>query len=389
MTNSKFNKKSAGLTVAIDASRNRSGGAKAHLIGILRDEDPQKFGISEVHLWSYRELLDQVPDRPWLIKHCPDALNKSLIKQVFWQRYLFPKEILQNQCDILLNTDAGTVSTFKPCVTMSRDMLSYEKGEIERFGYTKARVRLLLLRYMQNSSLKRANGAVFLTNYAATIIQQFTGELKNIAIIPHGVGKEFSENQVDVKASSTKDVEIKALYVSPTNFYKHQWNVVEAVSILRNKGFSLKLELVGGGSGKAYQKLSDQVNKSDPDGVFVTRKSFVPHNELPDLLSKADLFVFASSCENMPNSLVEAMSVGLPIACSNRGPMPEVLEDGGSYFDPEVVGSIVNAIEEILVRPDYKKIISLKSKELSKKYSWKRCAGETWGYLGDVHRQSS
>ena len=35
----------------------------------------------------------------------------------------------------------------------------------------------------------------------------------------------------------------------------------------------------------------------------------------------------------MPNTLVEAMASGLPIACSDRGPMPEVLGDGGVLFD--------------------------------------------------------
>ena len=59
------------------------------------------------------------------------------------------------------------------------------------------------------------------------------------------------------------------------------------------------------------------------------------------VLKRAHLFVFASSCENMPNTLVEAMASGLPIACSDRGPMPEILRDGGTYFDPENEVTIV------------------------------------------------
>ena len=45
--------------------------------------------------------------------------------------------------------------------------------------------------------------------------------------------------------------------------------------------------------------------------------------------------IFASSCESSSCVLIENMASGLPIACSNRGPMPEVLKDGGVYFDPE------------------------------------------------------
>lgn len=40
-----------GLVVGIDASRNRSGGAKEHLVGILREADPEEHGICEIHVW--------------------------------------------------------------------------------------------------------------------------------------------------------------------------------------------------------------------------------------------------------------------------------------------------------------------------------------------------
>ena len=55
------------MIVAIDASRNRSGGAKAYLIGILSEFDYEKHGIQTIHVWAFRTLLDQLPDNPRLI----------------------------------------------------------------------------------------------------------------------------------------------------------------------------------------------------------------------------------------------------------------------------------------------------------------------------------
>jgi len=102
---------------------------------------------------------------------------------------------------------------------------------------------------------------------------------------------------------------------------------------------------------------------------------------LPALLSSADLFIFASSCENMPNTLVEAMAAGLPIACSDRGPMPEVLKDGGVYFDPENPDSIANAIENLLVHPEKCQQLAARARELASQYSWRRCAEETFSFI--------
>lgn len=376
-----------GLVVGIDASRNRSGGAKAHLIGILTECDPTQYRIREIHLWSYQELLDSVPNRPWLIKHNPKELEQSLFRQLWWQRYIFHNELKESDCSIVLNTDAGTISRFRPSITMSRDMLSYEPGEIERFGFSKARLRLFLLRYIQNRSLRQADGVIFLTRYAAKVIQQSCGFLSRIALIPHGVGADFKFSRSTPTWPNHNERPIQCLYISNTALYKHQWVVAEAITALRKLGNNLCLTLVGGGTGRAQQLLDQQIAISDPDNSFIKQLPFIPQRELPARLAGADLFIFASTCENMPNTLVEAMAVGLPVACSERGPMPEVLSDGGVYFNPEDSGSIADAIKQIIEHPMLRATIAQRAKSLSKKYSWSRCAAETWEFIVNTYEE--
>lgn len=371
------------LSVAIDASRNRSGGAKAHLIGILNAIDPRDHNIAEVHVWSYNNLLQQLPDTPWLIKHSPPELNRSIFSQLWWQRFRLPEQIVDAGCQILLSTDAGTVCRFEPSIVMSRDMLSFEEGEMQRFPFLSlSRLRLYLLKHMQIASLRSASGALFLTRYAADIIQNHTGQLKEVRVVPHGIAERFRQHLN--KHELIPDRDIKCIYVSNVDFYKHQWNVVRAIWQLREKGLSIKLSLVGGGSGKAQKLLDDTINSLDPSGQFVEVFPSVPHSEIPDFLMSADVFIFASSCENMPNTLIEGMASALPIACSNRGPMPEVLQDGGVYFDPEVPASIAEAIETIILADDVRASLINQSVKLSNSYSWGRCAQETWQYINDI-----
>ena len=92
-------------------------------------------------------------------------------------------------------------------------------------------------------------------------------------------------------------------------------------------------------------------------------------------------FIFASSCENLPIILLEAMASHLPIACSNRLPMPEVLGDTGVYFDPEDITSITNALRELLVSSELRKVKAKKAKERSIQYTWGRCANDTFEFL--------
>jgi glycosyltransferase involved in cell wall biosynthesis len=377
------------IVLGIDASRNRSGGAKAHLIGILSEYDPTKCNIKEIHVWSYRSLLDQLPDYPWLIKHNPIALEQSLTQQLWWQATRLSKEVKSTGCNILFATDASTLCRYEPMVVLSQDMLSYEPGVMRYFGYGLARLRLLAILVLQNQAFRRAASVIFLTRYAGKVIQHSCGLLPAVAYIPQGVDEVFKQTQVLCSWPISGERPIRCIYVSNTEMYKHQWVVVKAIALLRDCGYDLTLKLVGGGSGPAQQLLQAAISVFDDDRNFVEQLVFLPHAQLPALLADADLFIFASSCENMPVTLVEAMAVGLPIACSNRGPMPEVLADGGVYFDPEDAHSIAAAVKHIIQSPDLRLAVAQQSRAHSRQYNWSRCADETFTFIADTYLKTN
>jgi len=374
------------LIVGIDASRNRSGGAIAHLVGILSKEDPAEHGIREVHVWAYKALLDKLPNKPWLVKHNPHHLEKSIFHQIWWQSHCLDKEAREVKCDVLFCTDAATFCRFRPLVVMSQDMLQYEPGAIRAFRLGKAWLRQKILLFVQNKAMRRAEGVIFLSEYAARKIQEKTGKLNQFKIIHHGIDNKFKNFHANKPWPTNSNEQIGCLYVSPVWEYKYQWNVVRAIEILRQQGHNITLLLVGGGNSRSLRKLREQIERSDPHHEFVQHLGFVPQEELLKYYANSDFFVFASSCENLPITLLEAMAVGLPIACSNRGPMPEVLQDGGVYFEPENATSIASAVERIINDKGLRLSISKRAKESALSYSWKQCASETWSFLANLSR---
>ena len=207
-----------------------------------------------------------------------------------------------------------------------------------------------------------------------------------VAIISHGIDNRFMcaprsqrilEDYSDVNP-------FRLLYVSIVDVYKHQWNVAEAVAHLRAEGFPVTLDLIGPAYGPAMERLQKVLRHVDPSQIFIRYLGAVPYQELHYVYSATDACVFASSCENMPNTLLEGMASGLPIACSNRGPMPEVLGDAGAYFDPEDVGSITLALRQLIVSPKLRAEKAQAAFERMGGYSWRRCADETFGFLAEV-----
>ncbi len=376
-------KNSKKLIIGIDASRNRSGGAKAHLIGILSNCNPEKYNIKEIHVWAFQSLLDQIPSYPWLVKHNPAALEKSLIHQLWWQISSLADEARLSGCEILFATDASTLCCFEPMIVLSQDLLSYEPGVMSLFGYGFSRFRLLGILALQNLAFRRASGVIFLTRYAGKLIQRSCGVLPNVAYIPHGVDTEFKNIQVQGWPTA-EERPINCIYVSNAEMYKYQWIVVKAIAKLRARGHNLMLTLIGGGEGLAQQLINKSIVACDPCGLFVRQFDFLPKQELAKYLGKADLFIFASGCEAFGITLLEGMTVGLPIACSNKSSLPETLQNGGVYFDPGDVNSVVEAVEQIVKSANLRLAISREAKALSQNFNWEYCADETFKFIVDT-----
>jgi len=174
--------------------------------------------------------------------------------------------------------------------------------------------------------------------------------------------------------------------VSTIDVFKHQWNVADAIGQLRAAGFPVVLDLVGPAYPPALQRLRDRLDKIDPSGEFVRYRGAVPYSGVHERYAEAHLCLFASSCENMPNVLLEGMASGLPIACSNRGPMPEVLGAAGVYFDPESVPDIAKALRELIDSPKLRARLAAASFERAQVYSWRRCGDETLAFLARLAR---
>ena len=95
--------------------------------------------------------------------------------------------------------------------------------------------------------------------------------------------------------------------------YKHQWHVAEAVANLRRAGVPVVLEdLLGPAYPAALRRLQKALKRVDPHGDCITYHGPKSYSGLHTWYHQADAFVFASSCENMPNILLEAMAAGLP-----------------------------------------------------------------------------
>ena len=373
------------MILGIDASNIRGGGGLTHLSELLTRGEPRQYGFDMVRIWGGKTTLERLPEREWLRKERQDLLDKNIIFRIYWQHTILGRLIRKN-CDVLFVPGGLLLTKFHPLVTMSQNMLPFEAKERKRYGFSLTAMRLRLLRYGQSRAFMAADGLIFLTNYARDVVaEQVALDGKKVAIVPHGVSPLFvmpPRSARSISDYSTQDP-CRILYVSIVDAYKHQDKVVKAVAKLRNLGYPIELNLVGPAYPRAMLKLEKIMDEQDRQRTFIKYHGPVEYGSLPSWYHNNDVFLFASSCENLPNILLEAMAAGLPIACSNKGPMPEVLRDAGVYFDPEDLASIYDAVKLLLDHRESRKQFAEKAFEYSRSFSWDRCADETFRFLAN------
>jgi glycosyltransferase involved in cell wall biosynthesis len=376
------------MRIAIDASNIRVGGGLTHLVELLREADAERHGFERIIVWARRSVLDKLDDRPWLDKRTDPVLERNFVKRAIWQRHHLGKLAEAAGADLLFVPGGAVVAQFKPVVTMSRNMLPFEWRELRRFGLSSTALKLLLLRFTQSSSFRRADGTIFLTRYAFDVTRRIVGPLRGqTAIVPHGTTQRFRQPPRPARRIEevTASDPMRIAYVSVVDVYKHHWNLAEAVAKLRAEGLPVRLDLYGAARPSVLPRLTATLDRLDPSGGSIRYWGSVDYKELEKRYAAAEIFAFPSSCENMPNILVESMASGLPIASSKLGPMPEILGDAGVYFDPDSVDDIAAALKQLILDPNLRETMSAAAFASSAQYTWRRCADQTLQFLKDVH----
>lgn len=149
-------------------------------------------------------------------------------------------------------------------------------------------------------------------------------------------------------------------------FYKAPDILIQAVKICAQRGFDLRLNILGDGKHKA------ELEQSVFDLGLTEQISFLGHLSLDSMvraqLDKADLFVLPSRQEGLPRAMIEAMARGLPCIGSNVGGIPELLASEDTVAPGDVV-ALANKICEVLEQPSRMVEMSARNLEKAKDYN--------------------
>lgn len=124
---------------------------------------------------------------------------------------------------------------------------------------------------------------------------------------------------------------------------------VRAMPLLRQR-LDVEAVVVGDGPERSrLEALARELGVSEHVHFLGAR----PNEEMPGLLSSADVAVVPSLMEATSVAALEAMSCGVPVAASRVGGLPEIVdEDVGTLFPPADPERLADRVAALLERPD-------------------------------------
>jgi glycosyltransferase involved in cell wall biosynthesis len=115
------------------------------------------------------------------------------------------------------------------------------------------------------------------------------------------------------------------------------------------------------------------------DSVQLT--DWIPRDELLQLYSRAQAFVYPSTFEGFGMPVLEAMAAGIPVACSDIPPLREVAGGAALFVDPLSEDAIAGALDRIVTDAQLRSNLIEAGPERARKFSWERAARETLAAL--------
>ncbi len=235
-----------------------------------------------------------------------------------------------------------------PQLLMFQNLVPFSPQIIQR-RRDAGRIRFGLLRQAGILSAKVAQEVVFISAAQREIILPWLDiPASRTSLVYLGRDLAFSPGAKRDSPELLKRLGLRAPYLLCVSQFYHYKNLVELVH-----GFALArprlppgIQLVFAGAlhEPAYVAKVQTAIEEEGIGEQVRILGHVPYEDLPSLCAAAALFLFPSTCESFPNTLIEGLASGVPVLSSNRCSMPELAQGGATYFNPDSPADIERAI---------------------------------------------
>ncbi len=355
------------LRVAILALSAKSYGGDAYFKALLPSMAKHAREVEFIVLTCndcYRPLCPE--SGPVRLKRCIFPGIKFGLLRALWEQIALPNILDKLGVDVVYTANnVGILCSPRPCVISIRNMeplVSLPRG-VPAF----LRVRHRLLKWLTKVSVERASRVVAVSGFVRdTLVAQGIPSEK-IDVIYHGIDDltpppETSDqrgNQVRYVASAGKFIR-----------YANLSTLFCAFARMRSLGYKGDLRFAGGSYDHRHEKELKRLVRKLGIEPYVHFLGYIPRAEVQEMIRDCDVFLFPSTLEACPFTLLEAMWQGSPIVTTTAKPMPEFCGDAVLYVDPINSEAFAEEAYRVASSPELQDELRQRARTRAQSFQW-------------------
>lgn len=302
---------------------------------------------------------------------------KKLTSPFMWTQVRLGLEMLIHKPDVLF-----IPVHVLPLIHPSKSVVTIHGLEYEYFPEAYPFTHLRYLRWSTRYALKHASKIIAVSNNTKKdLVGLYGGDPKKIEVVHLGISRmQNARCKMQNYNSKFKINGEYILYMGRLAKIKNIDGLVRAFDILKKKYKIPHRLILAGPSGYRFKDIKSTIHtlKSAKD---IIQTGYVTKEEKWRLLRDANVFAFPSLYEGFGMPVLEAQSMGVPVVTSNTSSLPEVVAESALKINPLNTEGIAESIYKLINDGELCKSLISRGYENIKRFSWEKCARETWQIL--------
>jgi glycosyltransferase involved in cell wall biosynthesis len=293
---------------------------------------------------------------------------KSRIKRVFWQQFCLPRLLKMAKVDLLFSP--GYIAPINPGV---KNVVTIHDMQYQDIPNLLPLGQCLFYRIVLPKSAKSCSKIITVSQFSKRQIEKHLKvNSERISVIYEAPKKK---TDIECCPNVIQGLNLNSGFifsVSSGSPHKNIKNLIKAYLLLRETSVRVPPLIFAGQFPNEIARLKEDYKQQN-----IYWLGYVSDELLGYLYSSCTLFALASFYEGFGLPILEAMSHGAVVVCSDQASLPEVGGSAAIYFDPYSISDIADKLKQPLINQEIIKDFSLRAKERAGQFSWEKCADET------------
>lgn len=165
--------------------------------------------------------------------------------------------------------------------------------------------------------------------------------------------------------------------VSTLRAYKNMLGLVKAFCLFKELNANTDINLIIVGKNNKSNDVIKEIMNFCGERRDIIFTGYVTDDELVYLYKNSIATGFVSFYEGFGLPVLESLSYGKTVICSDQTSIPEVGGDAVEYCNPYDIESIENAIEKVVLNDNYRQELEKRALIQAAKFSYSKAAEET------------